>query len=191
MKNNNIKEQLIQATSELINEAEAPGNITARQIAGRANVNLAMINYYFSSKDNLISEAIGRTIESSATKWKEMLELDMLPKEKLRLMLYELCDMVVEQSKFTKVSILHIITQQEITQPYYILPILKDFYGSSKSELELKIIAYELISFLQLVFFRSKDFFRYCGADIADESLRHSLIDMQIDLFLVSENKEE
>jgi Uncharacterized protein conserved in bacteria len=185
VRSNNIKEQLIQAAVELIMEAEVTGSITARQIAGRANVNLAMINYYFSSKDNLISEAIGRTIESSANKWKEMLELDIPPKEKLRLMLYELCDMVVEQSRFTRVSILHIITQQEISQPYYILPILKDFYGSRKNELELKVIAYELISFLQLVFLRSKDFYRYCGADITDDRTRHSLIDMQIDLFLV------
>lgn len=191
MKNSNVKEQLIEATLELINTADEPGNITARQIAGKANVNLAMINYYFSSKDDLISQAIGKTIESSANKWKNMLQLDMPPKEKLRLMLYELTDMVVKQSRFTRVSIMHIITQQEITQPYYILPILKDFYVGRKSEFECKVIAYEIISFLQLIFMRSKDFYKYCGADILDQKTRHNLIDMQVELFLATNNEEE
>lgn len=191
MKNNNVKEQLIHAALELINTAEDPGSITARQISGKANVNLAMINYYFSSKDQLISEAVGRAIESSAEKWKKMIDLDMPPKEKLRLMLYELCDMVVKQSKFTRVSILHIITQQEITQPYYILPVIKNFYGSKKSELECKVIAYELVTFLQLVFLRSDDFYKFCGADITSQKSRHYLIDMQLDLFLVSNNEGE
>lgn len=58
MISNNQKDALLEATIELFKETEHPEKVTSRQIASRAGVNLAMINYYFGSKDELTSQAL-------------------------------------------------------------------------------------------------------------------------------------
>ncbi len=64
MKNtNDIKENIISVTTELIEESN--GNIkdiTARAIAEKAGVGLGLINYHFGSKDNLITICVQRVI---------------------------------------------------------------------------------------------------------------------------------
>ena len=51
------KEQIIEVTLKLIAE-EGTGGITIRQIAKKAEVNVAAVNYHFGSKDNLISQSM-------------------------------------------------------------------------------------------------------------------------------------
>ncbi len=59
----NVKERILRATCELI-EAEngEVQRVTARRIAARANVGLGLINYYFGSKDALITACVQRII---------------------------------------------------------------------------------------------------------------------------------
>ncbi|MGO0862351.1 TetR/AcrR family transcriptional regulator, partial [Clostridioides difficile] len=58
MKIDSKKEQLINATVQLLTSNKDISSITAREIIAKANVNLAMINYYFKSKEALINTAI-------------------------------------------------------------------------------------------------------------------------------------
>jgi len=51
------KENILNATLELIT-IEGLEKVTLRRIAALADVNLALINYYFGSKDKLINEAL-------------------------------------------------------------------------------------------------------------------------------------
>jgi AcrR family transcriptional regulator len=51
------REKILGATIELLAGSE-PEALTTRQIAARAGVNVAAINYHFRSKDNLIDEAV-------------------------------------------------------------------------------------------------------------------------------------
>lgn len=62
MQSEETKKQLIAVTKELLLTSENPGKITARQIASQANVNLAMINYCFQSKDELLKLAVDEII---------------------------------------------------------------------------------------------------------------------------------
>ncbi|NLI70528.1 MAG: TetR family transcriptional regulator [Firmicutes bacterium] len=55
MSKQNTKSRIIAAAIEMMGR-EGNINATVRDIAGRADVNLASINYYFRSKDNLQSE---------------------------------------------------------------------------------------------------------------------------------------
>lgn len=60
---NNVKEEIIKVTTELIEEND--GNvdrITARVIAAKANIGLGLINYHFGSKEKLISICVERII---------------------------------------------------------------------------------------------------------------------------------
>lgn len=184
MKQTNIKELLIKTTIKLLNEFKSPSDITARQITGKANVNLAMINYYFNSKDELINIAVQRILENAANEWKDIVKIDINPKDKLKKMLNEFSILVIKYSSFTKTSILFDLTQAEILLPYYIIPVLKEYFSDNKSEYELKVIAYMIISFMQLVFIRSEAFFKYTGSDIMDDKVRYKTINIIIDNYL-------
>ena len=56
-KEQNTKERIINATLELLT-TEAIEDITVRKIAQKAKVNIAAINYHFSSKEKLILHAV-------------------------------------------------------------------------------------------------------------------------------------
>ena len=55
----NAKEKILQAALDLLDSEDDAGKITTRQIAKKANVNLALINYYYQSKENLMVMAAG------------------------------------------------------------------------------------------------------------------------------------
>lgn len=52
---NDTRSKIIEAAAEIIGR-ERNLNLTIREIANRAEVNIASVNYYFGSKDNLLSE---------------------------------------------------------------------------------------------------------------------------------------
>ncbi|MFT5873049.1 MAG: AcrR family transcriptional regulator [Clostridium sp.] len=187
MKNENTKEKLILATIKLLSINQDPTQITARQIVAEAKTNLAMINYCFKSKEALMNIAIGRIIASSANRFKVIQDEGITLKEQLKRMLYDLCEITVSYSQFTKISIPYILLQDEITLPLDILPIIKEYFDTKKSETECRIIAYQMISFMQLIFLRSEDFMKYSGINIFNAEERNNLIDMQINLFLGDE----
>lgn len=184
MKNEEAKEQLISASIALLQEAEKPEAITSRQISARAGTNLAMINYYFQSKDQLLIMAIGKIMDDSADRLLSAPNTTLPPKERLLNMLSELCEMVIKYQRFTKILIPYILLHDEISVPLYIVPILGEYFGRQKTEQECKIIAYQIVSFMQLIFLRSDSFQKYSGLNITDADVRKNFIDMQLDLFL-------
>lgn len=64
-KTKNIKEHIMDVTTQLIQESDGDINqITIQRIAERAQVGLGLINYHFGSKDKLILECIQRIINN-------------------------------------------------------------------------------------------------------------------------------
>lgn len=55
----NAKGKIYQATLALITGGEDADRLTVRRIAAEAGVNAALINYYYQSKENLISLVVG------------------------------------------------------------------------------------------------------------------------------------
>lgn len=53
------RERILDAAMEFIAGGKTGEEITMRQIAARAGVNLALVNYYFRSKENLLSQVVG------------------------------------------------------------------------------------------------------------------------------------
>lgn len=105
MKNDNVKEQLLSATMKLLTETNNAGKITARQIAAESGANLAMINYYFSSKDALISAAVDKLIANRAIELEEIREKNIPAKQKLTEFLLKMSDITVEYTQYTKATI--------------------------------------------------------------------------------------
>lgn len=190
MKNDDTREQLILATINLLTRTKDAAQITSRQIAAEAKANLAMINYCFKSKEALVNIAIGRIISNAAKDFVVAYDDSISPKEHLKRILYNICDITISYSKFTKVTIPYILLHGDITHPFDVLPTIQKHFGSKKSNSECRVIAYQMISFMQLIFLRSEDFCKYSGIDIYNTDERNKFIDMQLNLFLGDEQND-
>lgn len=71
-------------------------DFTIRSIAEKANVNLASVNYYFRSKDNLINEVEKHFVRESRRIYEEITGLGMEPREKIRLWAAKTMDQIME-----------------------------------------------------------------------------------------------
>lgn len=189
MKEENQKAALLKATIELLEEADRPEKVTSRQIASRAGVNLAMINYYFGSKDALTSQAVSEILDVAAGIFKSPADPSKSPKERLRYILREICQVVVKYQRYTKLYVPHLLLEDEITLPQLVLPEIRGYFGTGRSETECRMIAYEMISFLQLAFYRTEAFRRYTGIDLTKEDKVIGLIDWELDQFMPDSGK--
>ncbi len=105
-KNVNVKNHIIEVTTELIEQHN--GNIkdiTARMIATKANVGLGLINYHFGSKEKLITECVQRIIEKVVTEF-QMTEQYETDKERLTACATYVFNFLFEHSAISRVSIL-------------------------------------------------------------------------------------
>jgi AcrR family transcriptional regulator len=182
MQSDTVKDQLIQAAMKLLSEGNSPAKITARQIVSEANVNLAMINYYFGSKDELIHIAVGNIMADRANELKEIRDSGISPKKRLIEFLSTMSDITIEFSELTKPTVPYLLLEGEIELPYFILPMIKEYFGDKRSETECRMIAYQIISFSQLVFYRSSDFLKLTGIDILDKKQRDAMFESMVDM---------
>lgn len=180
MSNENVKEQLIDTTVQLLKKSGKPGKITARAIAETAEVNLAMINYYFKSKDELMSIAVDKIISDSAKSVQTAQNKEQSPKERLTEFLTVTSDITFEYAELTRPVIPYLILEGEIDLPYQILPYVKDCFCGEKSDAECRTIAFQLVSFMQITFYRAEDYKKFSGIDLNVQSQRHQLYQMII-----------
>lgn len=184
-KSENTKNQLIEAVIELLQECDDVSEVTSRKITERAKINLATINYHFKSKDELVNIAINQLIGDAAYSYIEDIKnSNQIPREKLRNFLVRFSDVAVQYRKYMKETILYALLQDKFTQTVEILPFVRECFNRDKNDKECKIIAYELVAFMQIVFYRADDFKKFSNIDIMDKSERDRLIDMQLDLLI-------
>jgi Transcriptional regulator len=177
------KDQLIAATRQLLLSAEAPEKITARQISQAANVNLAMINYCFGSKDELLKTVIDGIIASEFTPFAAA-DHSQNPKEELKNLLYHMSEVTIKYEPITRLSVPYVLLNAPIEIPVDVLPYIREHFKGTRDEKFCKVIAYELVCFLQIIFYRAGDFHKYAGVDVYREAELRELIDSQLDLLL-------
>jgi AcrR family transcriptional regulator len=186
MGSDETKEALIRAAMDLIYSAQDVQKITARQIAAAANLNHAMINYCCKSKEELMKLAVERIVAENFEHGTREEAINQTPREQVREILLYTCEQTVAYQNLAQLSVPYILLQEEIVVPYTILPHLRAHFGDKKTETECKMIAYQLISFLQLTFLRAEAFFRFTGMDVLKKEQMEQLLDMQLDLLLGS-----
>lgn len=184
-KSDNTKNKLISSVIELLQEYDDISEITSRKITERAGINLSTINYYFASKDELMNIAINKIIGDSAyTYFQDIKDNIKLPKDKLRYFLISISDIILHYKKYTKQITPYILLHGSFSQTIEILSLVKECFKESKSDEECKIISYQLISFMQLVFYRSDEFKSFSAIDIMNKQERDNLIDTELDLLI-------
>lgn len=87
--NNNVdkdlstKEKILGVTLKIIKDQGVDG-VTIRKIAKEAEINVALVNYHFGTKDNLINEALKIVIKDIQKLFCILDEVDIEPKKRLK-----------------------------------------------------------------------------------------------------------
>ncbi|MBL4933328.1 TetR/AcrR family transcriptional regulator [Clostridium paridis] len=184
MRNNDLatKEKIINTVVDMLHEMDDPSKITIRQIAKRVGIGIGLINYHFQTREALINMAIVRIMEDVALKLNDIEKARFdNPELKLKDTLKELSDLAIQNSKFLNISAQYELLHGEIQTPLYYVPLLSKIYNNQKDESELRIIALQLHSIMQVVFLRSSAFQAYSGIDIYNKQQRDKFIDMCVD----------
>lgn len=189
MSNDNVKEQLIQATIKLLRESENPDKITARQIVAQAKVNLAMINYYFRSKNELLNIAVGRIWEDRANEMKVLYDMPILPKEKLIRFLDKMMEIAEEYADIVKPAISYAVLEGDFEPYNYLLPIIRECYRYKKTDEECRLATFQMITTFQLIFLRSKQVSEFIGMDLTVKEQKDKLIQMVVGLYFDDSNE--
>ena len=76
-----------------------------------------MINYYFASKDALVSAAVDKMIANRAVELEEIKEKNIPAKQRLIEFLLKMADITVEYSQYTKATIPYTLLEKDIEEP--------------------------------------------------------------------------
>ena len=114
---NDTKQKLIDTVINLLNEGEEVKNLTARRISLAAGTNLAMINYCFKSKDELIKEAVLRIVRDEFDQHAKINLPGNSPKEQLKDILVNVSKVMIKFNNLTKASIPYFLLKDQIILP--------------------------------------------------------------------------
>ncbi len=184
-RNEDAKQALMEAAVSLMRETEDPRSLTVRQIAGRANVNAALVNYYYGSKDELIHAAVDEIMQAEAGRWLMMPNGEADPILRLKDMLRQMSDMVINYFQFTKVSLEFSITQGDTDIPQMLLPLMRSILPG-RDERELRLLSFMLITGLQSAVIRHDAFHSYTGYDPFDKKQRDEILNRLVDVFFAT-----
>lgn len=180
-KEQNAKDRMIEAAIEIMQEVPDTDKITVRQIAERAKVGVGTLNYYFNSKDNLLSIAVSKVMSNTINDMlKSTQNADLNPVDKLKNMLKEVCNIGASQRELTKFMLTQLIMNGDVRTSLYLLPFLKEIYGDEKTEVELRILALQILQPIQFAGISPSEFLVYSGIHFYEETERNRFIDLLV-----------
>ena len=180
------KDKLVDAAFELMEKAEDPMAVTSREIAARADVKPAMINYCFGSRENLIYNAFQKQYLSflKDKEVEKVINSDLPPDQVLKRLHYVVADCLVKNHTFTKAITGFVLFKRDLGQESFSFNYVKKAFKGRKTDAECKLIAYELSTMMQLIIYRKDDIKRDFGINLDDEEQLRHYIDMRVDLLL-------
>ncbi|MDF2839195.1 MAG: hypothetical protein K0S60_898, partial [Evtepia sp.] len=105
MKKSETKNKLLEVTKELLKSGCGINTITARMISEKAGTNLAMINYYFQSKDALLKLVVDELISEEFNQSAIFDDTEKSAKERLQEILFHVCVATIKFRELTTVTI--------------------------------------------------------------------------------------
>lgn len=187
MKSTLVKDNIVDATTQLIEECVSIEDVTIRDIAARAGVGVGLINYHFQTKENLINQCVQKIIGTVINRFGTIYEkLTLEPLDKLRFLAKSTCTFLVNNQGISRASILSDLvagncsdnTSQTI-KAY--LPVMREIYGETKTDQELYLSTHMLITTLQSTFLRRNVLLQDAEVDFYDQVQREHYIDRIID----------
>ena len=175
------RKKLLDTAIELLDEYDNPEKITVRLIAERAGVGMGMINYHFTSRDNLIFYAAMEQLNKVAEKYSGIESSGNNVVGNLKSLVKAICDVVIKNKKLSKIALEYELQNEEFGICLFLLPMLNQIFGKEKSEGEIKFIAIQILLPLQMAFLREDAIRHYMDLDINDKEKRDIVIEKAID----------
>lgn len=180
------KDKLLDAAFELMEKTEDPMAVTSREIAARAEVKPAMINYCFGSRENLIYNTFQKQYLSflNEREAEQVINSGLPPEEVLKKLHYIVADCLIKNHTFTKAITGFVLFKRDLGKESFSFNYVKKAFDGRKTDAECKLIAYELSTMMQLIIYRKDDIKKDFGIDLEDEEQLRHYIDMRVDLLL-------
>jgi len=190
MKNTNVKDKIMDATIELIEECVSIESVTVRDIAAKVGIGVGLINYHFQTKENLINQCVQKIIGNVINKFDSLYQsLTLEPLDKLLFLAKLTCTFLVKNQGISRVSILsdliagNCLDNTSQTIKAYI-PVMREICGEAKSDEEIYLSTHILITTLQSAFLRRDVFMQNAKVDFYNMKQREQYIDMVVKIIL-------
>lgn len=188
----NVKEDIIKATIELINEKGSNiDEITVRDICNRVGIGAGLVNYHFQTKENLIAQCVQKIISDIIKKTGDVYKNlpEMTSEEKLRIMVKYTCSFLETHENISRISIitdLTTINQNDNTSQTLAayLPLVRQAISDDIDDQEVKQRTCFMLLTLQSLFLRSTLLKKEIGIDFHNKQQREGLVDKIIDFYL-------
>jgi len=180
-KKDETKKRIIEVTAALLNATENPEDVTIRKIAEKAGVGVGLINYHFISRENLMNETACQEMQSLAETFEMVDNYKDDPLKYLKEKLIHMSDIAMNNRLFNKISLEHDFLKGDFRICLYLVPILKEIFGGSKSETELRLVSFQIIVATQSIFLRQDAFHMLTGINIEMKGQRDDLINSIVD----------
>lgn len=184
MRQDETRKRLIEATKALLMSETSPEQITARKIARKADVNLAMINYCFRSKNALVQKATEELLQEKYEWHLSKRDPDAPVRESLIETLTELTVNVLRYENVVRLSIPYLLLEGPTELPEILLPYLRKHYGERLSDRELKTLSLAMTSSLQTILYRHEEFQEWTEIALEDPEEIEDFITDFVGLFL-------
>lgn len=182
MNDKDARYRIIKETMDILDEVSDVEKITVRQIAERAQVGVGLVNYHFHSKDKLLSLVIAEYMAKMVTQYATNNSHSALkPEEKLKSMLQELYNYAEQHESLLRFTITQNLINGEMQTPLFLIPVLKEIFGSKKTELQLRVIALQILLPIQVTSLNTVQFHLYSGIDLRNATQRNAFIDSLVD----------
>jgi len=183
------KEKIFQAAMELVAGGKTDQQITTREIASKAGVNLALVNYYYQSKENLLSQVVGTMMGDIIKQSNQNSRTSADAQTRLRNMLLATADAAVKYRNICKIAISHELKYGCGNSCKLVMPLLKEILTEC-DESDLNIIAMQLMIPFHHIVLKPEFYSRYLDTDFFDEEKRRQKINQMVDCVLSGRIKE-
>lgn len=179
-----VKHRLLDAAASLLEESGAPERVTTRQITERAETALGLVNYHFGSRANLMAQVIETRMGQLAQGMLQSPGEGTSPREQLEQMLCGMVDFGVEYLPLMQTSIRHILATGAVDAQMTLLPLLRAHFGSMRTESDLRLVAHQMVTVLQLAGLHPEAFRIFTGYDLLDKEQRDMAISNSVNSHL-------
>lgn len=127
-KNKNTEQKIFDAATKLFIE-KGVDRTSVRDIASKAGINLALMNYYFRSKENLFDSIFTKLVEENTRDLMNILNSDLPLEEKIKQYVSAYIDMLIENPLLVSffLSIIH-RSREKITE----MKVISNLYSTEK-----------------------------------------------------------
>lgn len=169
------REKLIRAALELLQTEQDTGRVTVRQIAAKAGVNSALVNYYFRSKENLFNEAVGRQMAQIAAHMLGTDRREAPPEERLHEMIRAMSDFSFDNYFLSSIIIASDLKKGSVETCRLLLPLLRQLHPK-RSEMALNLLALQVVVPFQVLFLNAEVYSTVLNEDLFQKASRDRVI---------------